>query len=239
MKYAALRDPRSLANTESLLAIPLKRSASRLVGYLSLDEMNAILKAPDPATWSGQRDRVMFATFYNTGARVSEVCQIRVCDVDLDHSRSVKLHGKGRKERSTPLWKDTVSQIRQWLVHIDSSNNAPLFPNRKAQRLTRSGIEDRLRKAVVAATKICPSLAGKEVSPHMLRHTTAMHLLQSGISESVIALWLGHESVTTTHRYVEADLKMKERALSRLQEPASTLARYRPTDSLLSFLESL
>ena len=98
MKYAALRDPRSLANTESLLAIPLKRSASRLVGYLSLDEMNAILKAPDPATWSGQRDRVMFATFYNTGARVSEVCQIRVCDVDLDHSRSVKLHGKGRRK---------------------------------------------------------------------------------------------------------------------------------------------
>lgn len=239
MKYASLRDPQSLVNVEGLLAIPLKRSESRLVGHLSREEISAILKAPDPSTWSGQRDRVMFATFYNTGARVSEVCQLRVCDVDLERSRSVKLHGKGRKERSIPLWKDTISQIRQWLRYIDSSSVAPLFPNRKGQHMTRSGIEDRLQKATTAAVKTCPSLADRVVSPHVLRHTTAMHLLQSGVSESVIALWLGHESGTTTHRYVEADLAMKERALTRLQEPTSMPVRFRPVDALLSFLESL
>ena len=239
MKYAALRDPTSLANAESLLAIPLKRAENRLVGYLSREEMSAILKAPNPSTWSGQRDRVMFATFYNTGARVSEICQLRVSDVDLEDSRSVKLRGKGRKERRIPLWKGTLSQVRQWLPHIDSKSTAPLFPNRKGGRMTRSGIEDPLEKAVAAAIKICRSLKNKTVSPHVLRHTTAMHLLQSGVSESVIALWLGHESVTTTHRYVEADLAMKERALSRLQEPASTAVRYKPADSLLSFLEAI
>jgi integrase/recombinase XerD len=239
MKYASLRDPRSLVNAESLLAIPLKRTVTRLVGYLSLDEMKAIMEAPDPSTWSGKRDRVMFATFYNTGARVSEICQLLVCDVDLDRSRSVKLHGKGRKERSIPLWKDTVSQIRQWLSCTDPSNSAPLFPNRRGKPMTRSGIEERLQKATAAATKACPSLTAHVVSPHVLRHTTAMHLLQSGVSESVIALWLGHESVTTTHRYVEADLAMKENALSRLQEPKNNPVRYRPTDSLLSFLETL
>jgi len=239
MKYAALRDPGSLANAESLLAIPLKRSERRLVGYLSREEMDAILKAPSPSTWSGQRDRVMFTVFYNTGARVSEICQLCVSDVDLEDSRSVKLHGKGRKERRIPLWKGTLSQVRQWLPRIDTKSTAPIFPNRKGGRMTRSGIEDRLEKAVAAALKICPSLKSKRVSPHVLRHTTAMHLLQSGVSESVIALWLGHESVTTTHRYVEADLAMKERALSRLQEPTSTAVRYKPADSLLSFLEAL
>ena len=239
MKYAALRDPGSLANTESLLAIPLKRSESRLVGYLSREEMDAILKAPNPSTWSGQRDRVMFAVFYNTGARVSEICQLCVSDVDLEDSRSVTLHGKGRKERRIPLWKATLSQVRKWLSRIDTKSTAPIFPNRKGGRMTRSGIEDRLEKAVATALKICPSLKSKRVSPHVLRHTTAMHLLQSGVSESVIALWLGHESVTTTHRYVEADLAMKERALSRLQEPASSAVRYKPADSLLSFLEAL
>lgn len=239
MRYAALRDPRSLVNMEGLLAIPLKRSEIRLVGYLSHDEMSAILKAPDPSTWSGQRDRVMLAVFYNTGARVSEVRQLRICDVDLDRSRSVKLHGKGRKERSIPLWKDTVFQIREWLPRIDSSSSAPLFPNRRGKHMTRSGIEERLQKATAAAIKTCPSLARRPVTPHVLRHTTAMHLLQSGVSESVIALWLGHESVTTTHRYVEADLAMKERALSRLQEPTSRPVHYKPDDALLFFLENL
>ncbi len=239
MKYAALRDPASLVGAENLLAIPFKRTESRLVGYLSTEEIRAILDAPDPSTWSGQRDRVMFATFYNTGARVSEICGLRLRDVDLDRSRSVNLHGKGRKERSIPLWKDTIAQIRQWLGRINSGSSAPLFPNRKGEHMTRSGVEDRLDKAVSAATAICPSLAGRIISPHVVRHTTAMHLLQSGISESVIALWLGHESVTTTHRYVQADLAMKERALSRLQEPTTTPFRYRPDDSLLAFLETL
>ena len=137
----------------------------------------------------------MFATFYNTGARVSEICQLRVCHVNLERSRSVKLHGKGRKERTIPLWKDTIFQIRECLRCIDSSNSAPLFPNRKGKHMTRSGIEERLQKATEAAIKTCPLLADRVISPHVLRLTTAMHLLQSGVSESVIARWLGHESV--------------------------------------------
>lgn len=239
MKYASLRDPQSLVNTERLLVIPLKRTDHHLVGYLSLKEINAILNAPDPLTWSGTRDRVMFATFYNTGARVSEICSLRILDLDLDRSHSIRLHGKGRKERSIPLWKDTILQLHRWLGRIDSQGSAPLFPNRNGDHMTRSGVEDRLKRAVRAAAIACPSLVGRAVSPHTLRHTTAMHLLQSGVSESVIALWLGHESVTTTHQYIEADLAMKKRALCQLQKPVILPLRYKPSDKLLAFLEAL
>jgi len=239
MKYAAIRDPRALANAEALQAIPLKRTETRSVGYLSFPEIDAIIHAPDPSTWSGRRDRTMFLTFYNTGARVSEIGSLKVSDVDLQRSKSINLHGKGRKERTIPLWKKTQTQIRQWLAWIDSQPNAPLFPNRKGEQMTRSGIEDRLQRAVTAAVANCPSLVARKVSPHTLRHTTAMHLLDAGVSVAVIALWLGHVSINTTHRYVEADLERKKRALSRLQEPRTAPVCFRPEDRLLSFLESL
>ena len=239
IKYAALRDPASLADAQSLLAIPLKRADRKIVGYLSRTEMEAVLLAPDPTTWSGRRDRVMFATFYNTGARVSEIIQLQVADVELERSRSIRLHGKGRKERITPIWKTTARQLQQWLQAQRATPGDPVFPNRKGQVMTRSGVEYRLRLAVNAAAEICPSLAERNVSPHTLRHTTAMHLLQSGVDPTVIALWLGHESPTTTHIYVEADLTMKERALATLQEPSDQPVRYSPPDDLLSFLESL
>ncbi len=181
----------------------------------------------------------MLATLYNTGARVSEITALQVADVDLERSRSITLHGKGRKERLIPLWKNTASQLRQWLHDTGGDARDPVFPNRQGGRMSRAGVEFRLHRAVTTAAEACPSLCGRAVSPHTLRHTTAMHLLQSGVAPTVIALWLGHESPTTTHIYVEADLAMKERALAALDEPTCRPVRYSPPDALLAFLEGL
>ena len=177
---------------------------------------------------------------YNTGARVSEIIGVKVSDVVLDAAACVHLHGKGRKERSVPLWRSTVKAIRAWLrFNADLGPTSALLPNRGGEAMTRSNVTQRLALAVKAATSTTPSLAKRSISPHTLRHTTAMHLLQSGVDISVIALWLGHESPTTTHQYVEADLAMKEKALARLQDPQTPVRRFRATDSLLEFLKTL
>lgn len=239
MQYAALRNPTVLALAHRIRAIPQKRFQRKVVGFLSREEMNAVIDAPDSSTWSGQRDRVMFATFYNTGARVSEVIGMRVEDVSLGQSSHIRIHGKGRKERIVPLWKNTALQLKGWINRIATKREAALFQNRQGQALTRSGIENRLREAVKSAAQLHPTLLQQAISPHVLRHTTAMHLLQSGVDLSVIALWLGHESSSTTHIYMEADLSMKERALNKIQEPASRFPRFRPTDKILQFLEGL
>jgi site-specific recombinase XerD len=239
MRYASVRDPAALAVAQRILAIPAKRFDRHVLGYLSREEVDALLEAPDRTSWSGQRDAVLFATLYNTGARVSEITALRVADVLLDRASALHLHGKGRKERVVPLWKTTAAHLRAWLPRIDRSPDAPVFPNRAGRRLSRSGVEHRLRVALSAASKRCPSLAGRQISPHTLRHTTAMHLLQSGVDITVIAMWLGHEDPATTHLYVEADLAMKEAALSRLEDPAPKPLRFRPSDRLLAFLEAL
>lgn len=238
-KYVTLRDPATAGAARGLLAIPLKRTVHPLLGFLSRQEIEAILQAPDPTTWSGQRDRVMFATFYNTGARVAELTGLRVGDLDLDRSRSIKLHGKGRKERVIPLWQQTARQLDAWLHHTGAGTHDPVFPGRRGQQLTRAGVEYRLQRAVAKAEETCLSLHGRKITPHTLRHTTAMHLLQAGIAPTVIALWLGHESPTTTQVYIEADLAMKERALATLDEPTEHAVRYSPPDRLLAFLQSL
>lgn len=239
MRYASLREPACLAVAQRVLAIPRKRFDAPVLGFLSRDEVKAILEAPPTSTWSGQRDRVLLATLYNTGARVSEVVSLRVADVLLERESAVHLHGKGRKERVVPLWKSTAAELRRWLAQIDHRADAPAFPNRTGKVLSRSGVEQRLRLAVAAATKHCPSLAGRRISPHTLRHTTAMHLLQSGVDLAVIALWLGHESPTTTHLYLEADLAMKAEALGKVADPSPVRARFRATDRLLAFLDRL
>ncbi len=164
---------------------------------------------------------------------------LRVGDVLIDRASSLHLHGKGRKERVVPLWKTTATQLRAWFKRIDRHPDAPVFPNRAGKHLSRSGVEHRLRVALATASESCPSLAKRRISPHTLRHTTAMHLLQSGVDITVIALWLGHEDPATTHLYIEADLTMKEAALRRLQEPPSGPVRFRARDSLLDFLEAL
>ena len=239
MRYAAIRDPASLPVAQRVLAIPTKRFDRPVLGYLTRDQVAAILDAPDRRTWTGHRDAVMFATLYNTGARVSEITGLRVRDVLLDRSTAVLLHGKGRKERVIPLWKSTARDLRDWLRRTKSGPDDPVFPNRAGAPLTRSGVRDRLDRAVATARHRCPSLEGKPVSPHTLRHTTAVHLLESGTDLAVIALWLGHASPTTTHQYLEADLAAKEAVLQRLDDPAPAKTRFRPGDRLLAFLETL
>ncbi len=239
MRYVSLRDPASLPVAQRVLAISAKRFDRPVLNFLSREEVQALLDAPDRGTWSGHRDAVLFAVLYNTGARVSEATGLRIADVLLDRAAALHLHGKGRKERVVPLWKPTAAQLRAWLERIDRSPSAPVFPNRAGNRLSRSGVEQRLQAAIRKASQRCPSLAARPISPHTLRHTTAMHLLQSGLDVTVIALWLGHEDPGTTHHYVEADLAMKEAALQRLDPPAGRPARFKAGDRLLAFLESL
>jgi site-specific recombinase XerD len=239
MRYASLRDPASIPVAQRVLAIPLKRFDRPVLGYLDRDELDAVLDAPDRSTWSGRRDAALFAALYNTGARVSEIVGLRVGDVLLDRGTSVRLHGKGRKQRTVPLWKSTAATLRAWIAETGGGADAPVFPNRGGKRLSRSGVADRLRLAVAAAALKRPTLVGRRVSPHTLRHTTAMHLLQGGVDITVIALWLGHEDPSTTHLYVEADLAMKEAALQRVDDPSPRTGRFRATDRLLAFLEKL
>jgi site-specific recombinase XerD len=239
MRYASVCDPTALPIAQRVLAIPGKRFDRPALEFLSREEVKALLNAPDRSTWSGQRDAVLLATLYNTGARVSEITGLCVTDILTDRASALRLHGKGRKERIIPLWKTTAQLLRAWLSHIDSSPGTPVFSNRTGVRLSRSGVQYRLSVALATATSSCPSLAGRRISPHTLRHTTAMHLLQSGVDLTVIALWLGHEDPATTHLYVEADLEMKEAALRHLEDPGPTPLRFHAHDRLLSFLEAL
>ena len=239
LKFAAHRDVSSLQVIEHALGVPAKRFERPMLGYLSREEMLAVIGAPD-GTWFSQRDHVLLLMLYNTGARVSEIIGVTLADVVLDGAACVHLHGKGRKQRSVPLWRSTVRQIRAWLrLNPQLQPTSALLPNRDGQAMTRGNVTQRLALAVKAATTAQPQLATRRISPHIIRHTTAMHLLQAGVDISVIALWLGHESPTTTHQYVEADLAMKEQALGRLQEPDAAIRRYKAPDSLIEFLKTL
>ncbi len=239
MRYASHRDPTCLPSVQQVLAIPMKRFDRYMLDFLSRQEIQSILDAPDTSTWSGHRDFVLFATLYNTGARVSEIINLQVGHVKLAYGPCVHLHGKGRKQRSVPLWKSTAARLKEWLTRIETPPQTPVFPNRMGMAMSRSGVEDRLQIAVQKAQNLCLSLKNRRVSPHTLRHTTAMHLLQSGVDITVIALWLGHESPVTTHGYVEADLTMKEQALAKVHQPSTKTIHYRPTKDILAFLESL
>ena len=240
LKFAAHRDVASLQVIERALGVPVKRFERPMFGYLSREEMLAVIGAPDDS-WLSQRDHVLFLLMYNTGARVSEIIGVKVGDVVLDDNAAcVHLHGKGRKQRSVPLWRSTVKAVRAWL-RLNSQFDAAsaLLPNRNGNAMTRSNVTKRLMLAARTAATQYPRLTKQRVSPHTIRHTTAMHLLQAGVDISVIALWLGHESPVTTHHYVEADLTMKERALAKLHEPDVKIQRYRAPDSLLDFLKTL
>jgi site-specific recombinase XerD len=237
-RYCAYQAPGSMAAIQKVLSIPTKRTTRREVEFLSVEEMQAIIEAPDLSTWSGMRDHTMFATLYNTGARVSEITAVRIMDLSLS-TPSVRIHGKGRKERIMPLWKSTVKLLTNWLKRLKADPGHPLFPSARSKPMTRHGVEYRLRMAKKSAEAQCPSLKKKRVSPHSIRHTTAIHLLQSGIDIGVIALWLGHESPVTTHHYLQADLAMKKRVLEKLDPPHTNSILFKPGDTLLRFLESL
>ncbi|WP_349606109.1 tyrosine-type recombinase/integrase [Cupriavidus sp. DF5525] len=239
MEYVSFEEPSALALTQAVRAIPTKRFEQPLIGFLSREHIEAILAAPDTDTWTGQRDHVMLETLYNTGARVSELTEMRVSDLVLGSTSWVRIHGKGRKDRSVPLWPDTAKELRRWLRQYPRAPEESLFPGRSGASLTRIGFTERLKLAVHRASQQFPELAHRRVSPHTIRHSVAMHMLQSGVDITVIALWLGHESPVTTHRYVEADLQMKERALKALQAPSRKPLRYRPKDDVLRFLQTL
>ena len=239
LKFAARRDVAALHVVEQALGVPMKRFERPMLGFLSREEMLAVIGRPGVG-WASQRDCLLLALMYNTGARVSEIIGVKIADVVLAAAACVHLHGKGRKERSVPLWRSTIKAIRAWLrLNADLGPTSALLPNRSGEPMTRSNVTQRLALAVQAAARAVPSLTERAISPHTLRHTTAMHLLQSGVDISVIALWLGHENPTTTHQYVEADLAMKERALARLQDPNIVARRFRANDSLLDFLKTL
>jgi len=239
LKFASHRDLSSLQTLEQALGVPMKRFEQPMLGFLSREEMLAVIGTPG-TTWISQRDHLLLVLLYNTGARVSEIIAVTVADVMLKDAPCVRLHGKGRKQRAMPLWRSTAKEIRAWLrrnPQLEAS--AALVPNRDGHPMTRSNVRQRLALAVQSASQCNPDLAKRRISPHTVRHTTAMSLLQAGVDISVIALWLGHESPTTTHMYVEADLAMKEKVLGKLQEPDAQTPRYQAPDALLQFLKTL
>jgi site-specific recombinase XerD len=238
-QYAAMRDPSQLPIVQRVLAIPCKRHDRPVLGFLQPSEMQAVQAAIDRSRWSGERDYALFAIMYNTGARVSEAIGLQASDFLPSPSPSIHLRGKGRKERRVPLWRSTSQILSHWIAKNPGLPNRPLFPNSDGLPMSRSGVAFRLRVALDRAAKACPSLRGRKISPHTLRHTTAMHLLQSGVDITVIALWLGHESPTTTHAYVEADIEMKKRALDKISDPKHRQRRFIPSNALLEFLDRL
>lgn len=238
-RYAALRHPEHLQDIERVLAIPPKRSDRATVTFLEEHEIDTLLAAPDRTTWTGRRDHAMLLVAIQTGLRASELTGLDCGDVHLATGAHLSCRGKGRKQRITPLTQTTVAVLRVWLAERNGQGDQPLFPTSRGRRLSRDGLERRLTKHVSAAARGCPPLREKTITPHTLRHTAAMQLLQAGVDTTVIALWLGHERVDTTQIYLHADLALKERALARTRPPDARPGRYRPPDTLLAFLEAL
>jgi site-specific recombinase XerD len=238
-RYAALKHPEHLHDIERVLAIPPKRSDRAPVTFLDEHEINALLATPDRTTWTGRRDHAMLLTAIQTGLRASELTGLNCSDVQLATGPHLSCRGKGRKQRITPLTQTTVAVLRVWLTERKGQGDEPLFPTSRGRRLSRDGLERRLTKHITAAAGTCSSLREKTITPHALRHTAAMQLLQAGVDTTVIALWLGHERVDTTQIYLHAHLALKERALARTKPPEAKPGRYRPPDALLAFLEAL
>jgi integrase/recombinase XerD len=238
--YAALRHPEHAASIQRVLAIPTKRCEHTLVSWLTEPEVDALLAAPDRATWTGRRDHALLLLAVQTGLRISELTGLTIADVTLGAGAHVHCLGKGRKERTTPLTPLTVRVLRVWLAERRGAPSDPLFPTNTGTRLSHDAIEHRLARHVATARMTCGSLRSKRVGMHTLRHSAAMRLLESGTDVTVIALWLGHEQPSTTaHIYLHADMTQKERAIARVTPPGTTPGRYRPPDTLLAFLETL
>jgi len=237
--YAALRCPEHAEQIARVLAIPPKRFDKALVTWLTKPELDALLAAPDSTTRAGRRDHAMILLAAQAGLRISELTGLTCGDVHLGAGPHVTCHGKGRKQRITPLTSLTVTTLRSWLAERAGQPGQPLFPARDGERLSRDAVERRLAKHTAAATANCPSLKTKDITAHTLRHTAAMRLLHAGVDTSVIALWLGHEQAETTQIYLHADLALKEKALARTTPPGAKPGRYRPPDQLLAFLEAL
>ena len=238
-RYAALEAPQHSGLIQRVLAIPNKRQERRLVGFLTRPEVEALLAAPNRNTWLGRRDHGLLLMAIQTGLRLSEMTALRQEDVVLGKGAHVRCEGKGRKERCTPLTKSTVTVLAEWLREQGQRGTMILFPTARGGRLSADAVQYLVSKYEAVARRACSTLSNKRVTPHLLRHTAAMELLLAGVDRAVIALWLGHESVETTQIYLDADLAMKEEALSKTAPIEVKGARYQPDDELLAFLKSL
>jgi site-specific recombinase XerD len=238
-RLVALREPDSIGVATRVLAIPTKREDKKLIAYLTRPETQALLATPDTSKWTGRRDYALLLTLYNSGARVSEVTSLKRKQVCFGASTFLQLVGKGRKERTVPLWADTAQTLKAWFEELGDHAWPIAFPNVRGKALTREGVNYLLKQAVQRAMPVCPSLASKNITPHVVRHSTAMHLLQAGVDVATIALWLGHESIETTHMYLQADLAMQEKALEKLDPLEGEWQRFQADDPLLTFLNSL
>ena len=237
--YAAPRAPEYAAIISQVLAIPPRRRERAIVSYLTPAETDALVAAPDRATWHGRRDHALLLLAVQTGLRVSELTGLARQDIHLGAGPHVRCHGKGRKDRATPLTAQTVKVLRTWLAELGPAPGGPLFPTQPGGRLSRDAVERLVAKHAATAEAGCPSVKEKNVTPHTLRHSAAMSLLSGGVDTSVIALWLGHEDPETTQVYLHADMTIKEQALARVHQPGTSPGRYRPPDSLLTFLDNL
>jgi integrase/recombinase XerD len=238
-RYAALRHPEHAESIQQVLAIPAKRHEQNLVCFLTHDEIDALLSAPDNSTWLGRRDHALLTVAVQTGLRVSELTRLVRRDFHLGTGPYVRCHGKGRKERATPLTAHTVTTLTSWFREYDCEPTDPVFSTRQGRPLSTDAVAWLLTKHAATAAQRCPPLKDKHLTPHVLRHTAAMQLLHSGVDISVIALWLGHESIETTQIYLHADLALKEKALARIAPPSTPPGRYHPPDTLLAFLEAI
>lgn len=238
-RYISYKAPEYAEFCCQILAIPSKRFERRPIEFLTREEIDALINAPDQNTWIGRRDRIFLLTAIQTGLRVSELIRLRCKDVILDTGAHVKCQGKGRKQRSTPLLKETAKVMAAWFDEINKNREDPVFPSIRGGFLSRDGIERLVVRHCKIAQSQCPSLRNKKITPHVLRHTAAMELLHHGVDRSVIALWLGHESVETTQIYLHADMSLKRKALSRIPPLSAEPFLYKPKDELLAFLEDL
>lgn len=239
VRFVAFREPASAGVATRVLAIPMKRADRKVRDYVTREEVEAILAVFDQKQWLGRRNYALLLTLYNTGARVSEIIALRQNQFSLGSKGQVHLCGKGRKERLVPLWSRTAVVLKSWFAELTLSNMTFAFPSRQGEPLTRFALHLLLQKSVKEASVHCPSLKRKQISPHHLRHGTAMALLESGVDIAVIALWLGHESIETTNIYLHSNLAMKERALAKLSPPANEFHRFKADDKLMAFLDSL
>ncbi|MGH9252769.1 MAG: tyrosine-type recombinase/integrase [Acidimicrobiales bacterium] len=237
--YAALRHPEHALVIQRVLAIPPKRFDKRIVTFLTAPEVDALITAPDQSRWEGRRDRALMLLAIQTGLRVSELTGLNCGDVTLGAGANVACEGKGRKQRAVPLTSPAEALLQRWLSERAGRSHDPLFPTRTGRRLSRDAVALRVSTHAATAAKRCPSLLGKRVHPHVLRHSCAMSLLQAGVDTSVIALWLGHAGVRSTDAYLHADITIKEKALALTTPAAARPGRYRPPDKILAFLESL
>ena len=238
-RYVALSEPGHALHCQRVLAIPSKRFERGIVEFLGDEEAEAILAAPDISTWIGRRDRALLLVAIQTGLRVSELTALRRQDVAFGRGAHVRCHGKGRKLRCTPLRSDVARILEAWLRDRPPDPDTPVFASTRGGGLSADAVERLVAKHAASAQHRCSSLANKRVTPHTLRHTAAMRLLQRGVDRSVIALWLGHESIETTQMYLHADLRLKEKALARIASSGLAPSRYKPADALLTFLEGL